>query len=46
MIGVSGGIAATVGLLKPNPEVLTQMIACMGTGITYWAVGWFMLHIH
>ena len=34
MIGVSSGIAATLGLLKPSPEVLTQMVAAMGTGDT------------
>merc|ERR1712055_302276 len=27
MIGVSSGVAATLGLLQPNPEVLTQMAA-------------------
>jgi NAD(P) transhydrogenase len=31
-IGVSGGIAATLGLLNPTPEVLMQMAACAGTG--------------
>merc|ERR1712051_505437 len=39
MIGVSSGVAATLGLLQPNPEVLTQMAICaaggglLGTGI-------------
>merc|ERR1712226_1045272 len=39
MIGVSGGVACTLGLLQPNPEVLTQMAICaaggglLGTGI-------------
>merc|ERR1712158_299762 len=39
MIGVSSGVAATLGLLQPNPEVLTQMAVCaaggglLGTGI-------------
>ena len=32
MIGVSSGIAATIGLLKPDLEVLTQMLTCMGVG--------------
>jgi NAD(P) transhydrogenase len=33
MIGVSSGIAATVGLLAPTPESFAQMAACIGTGI-------------
>lgn len=32
IIGVSSGIAATLGLLKPAPEVITQMAATMGLG--------------
>jgi len=32
MIGVTGGIAATLGLLKPTPEVLAQMVAVAGGG--------------
>jgi len=32
MIGVSGGIAATLGLLQPNPEVLAQMLAVAASG--------------
>lgn len=32
MIGVAGGIAATLGILKPSPEQFVQMAACMGTG--------------
>jgi len=32
MIGVSSGIAATLGIIKPGPELLTQMGACMGSG--------------
>merc|ERR1712112_394280 len=32
IIGVSSGIAATLGLLQPNPEVLTQMAATAGIG--------------
>merc|ERR1712165_565494 len=32
MIGVSSGVAATLGLLQPNPEVLTQMAVCAGAG--------------
>merc|ERR1712179_798143 len=35
MIGVSSGVAATLGLLQPNPEVLTQMalVAAAGGGL-------------
>ena len=35
IIGVSSGIAATLGILQPNPEVLAQMIgtAVAGAGI-------------
>jgi len=33
MIGVSSGIAATIGMLQPTPEVLAQMIGtCAGGG--------------
>merc|ERR1711931_101495 len=32
MIGVSTGVAATLGLLQPNPEVLTQMAVVAVTG--------------
>merc|ERR1711962_1995453 len=32
MIGVSSGVAATLGLLQPSPEVLTQMVVCAGAG--------------
>lgn len=32
MIGVSSGIAATLGLLKPSPELFTQMAVTMGSG--------------
>jgi len=32
MIGVSGGIAATLGLLNPSTEVLTQMLVAGGLG--------------
>lgn len=32
MIGVSGGIAATLGALHPSPELLTQMSIAMSTG--------------
>lgn len=32
MIGVSSGIAATLGIVKPNNEVLAQMVAFMGSG--------------
>lgn len=32
MVGVSAGVAATLGLLQPSPEVITQMAATMGLG--------------
>merc|ERR1711887_54986 len=32
MIGVSTGVAATLGLLQPNPEVLAQMAGTAGIG--------------
>ncbi|GFN92167.1 NAD(P) transhydrogenase, mitochondrial [Plakobranchus ocellatus] len=32
IIGVTSGIAATLGLLKPTPETFTQMATCMGLG--------------
>ena len=32
MIGVSGGLAATLGIVKPPNELLVQMGACMGSG--------------
>ncbi|KAF5296285.1 hypothetical protein FQR65_LT10281 [Abscondita terminalis] len=32
MIGVSGGIAATLGQISPNTEVLAQMIGCAALG--------------
>merc|ERR1711963_1261905 len=32
MIGVTAGIASTVGLLQPSPEVLAQMAATCGIG--------------
>jgi len=32
MIGVSGGIAATLGLLQPSHEVLAQMLGVAGAG--------------
>jgi len=32
MIGVTTGIAATIGLVQPSPEVLTQMLATCGLG--------------
>ncbi|XP_053535280.1 NAD(P) transhydrogenase, mitochondrial [Ictalurus punctatus] len=34
MIGVSGGIVATLGALNPSPELLTQMSLAMATGGT------------
>merc|ERR1712079_146584 len=36
IIGVSSGIAATLGILQPSPEVLAQMI---GTAVTGAAIG-------
>ncbi|TUT08902.1 NAD(P) transhydrogenase, mitochondrial [Bagarius yarrelli] len=38
MIGVSGGIAATLGALNPSPELLAQMSLAMATGGTLAAV--------
>jgi len=32
MIGVTSGIAATLGFIKPSNELLVQMGACMGSG--------------
>lgn len=32
MIGVSSGLAATLGIIKPSAELFTQMAACMGSG--------------
>uniref|UniRef100_A0A8C5DSU7 proton-translocating NAD(P)(+) transhydrogenase n=1 Tax=Gouania willdenowi TaxID=441366 RepID=A0A8C5DSU7_GOUWI len=34
MIGVAGGIAATLGALKPSPELLSQMSMAMASGGT------------
>uniref|UniRef100_A0A672KWP9 NAD(P) transhydrogenase, mitochondrial n=2 Tax=Sinocyclocheilus grahami TaxID=75366 RepID=A0A672KWP9_SINGR len=34
MIGVAGGIVATLGALKPSPELLSQMSLAMATGGT------------
>lgn len=34
MMGVAGGIAATFGVLKPSPELLSQMSAAMAVGGT------------
>uniref|UniRef100_A0A674P9U7 proton-translocating NAD(P)(+) transhydrogenase n=1 Tax=Takifugu rubripes TaxID=31033 RepID=A0A674P9U7_TAKRU len=34
MIGVVGGVAATLGALKPSPELLAQMSAAMAVGGT------------
>jgi len=31
-IGVSGGIASTLGYIAPTSEVLAQMIVCTGLG--------------
>lgn len=34
MMGVTGGIAATLGALQPSPELLAQMSAAMAVGGT------------
>lgn len=34
MIGVVGGVAATLGALKPSPELMAQMSAAMAVGGT------------
>lgn len=34
IIGVTSGVAATLGLLKPSAELFTQMATCMGLGGT------------
>lgn len=34
MMGVAGGVAATLGALKPSPELLSQMSLAMATGGT------------
>ncbi len=34
MIGVSGGMTATLGYLHPSPEVLIQMAAAIASGMT------------
>lgn len=34
MIGVAGGVAATLGALKPSPELMAQMSAAMAVGGT------------
>jgi NAD(P) transhydrogenase len=31
-IGVTGGIAATLGLIAPSIDVMTQMAACVAAG--------------
>lgn len=38
MIGVSSGIAATLGIIKPSSELFTQMAAFMGSGTLLGAV--------
>ncbi|XP_052260057.1 NAD(P) transhydrogenase, mitochondrial-like [Dreissena polymorpha] len=39
MIGVSSGLAATVGILAPTPESFAQMAACVGAGGLLGVVG-------
>lgn len=34
MMGVAGGVAATLGALKPSPELLSQMSLAMASGGT------------
>lgn len=34
MMGVAGGVIATLGALKPSPELLAQMSAAMAVGGT------------
>lgn len=34
MIGVAGGLAATLGCLKPSPELLAQMSGALALGGT------------
>ncbi|XP_074656961.1 NAD(P) transhydrogenase, mitochondrial-like [Tubulanus polymorphus] len=38
IMGVTTGIGATLGILKPDPEVFAQMASCMGLGGTIGAV--------
>jgi H+-translocating NAD(P) transhydrogenase len=33
MMGVSGGIAATAGLMAPSAAVATQLVGCLGAGL-------------
>ena len=32
MVGVGTGLAATIGIIKPDPELATQMAATVGLG--------------
>lgn len=40
MIGVAGGLAATLGGLKPDPQLLAQMSGAMAMGGTIGEQGW------
>lgn len=44
MMGVAGGLAATLGALKPNPELLAQMSAAMAVGGTAGESVWLRFH--
>lgn len=46
MIGVVGGVAATVGALKPSPELLAQMSAAMAVGGTAGECWWRRVRRH
>lgn len=44
MMGVAGGIAATLGALKPSPELLSQMSLAMATGGTLGGWSYYIIH--
>lgn len=46
MMGVAGGIAATLGALKPSPELLSQMSLAMATGGTLGGWSYCIIHTH
>lgn len=43
MMGVAGGLVATLGALKPSPELLAQMSAAMAVGSTAGESGWIFV---
>lgn len=45
MIGVAGGVAATLGALKPSPELMAQMSAAMAVGGTAGECVCWMRHV-